>query len=140
MNIKDFLQTLVGPEGRYFRWLWEPNEVLSHLLRSANITMKRRSAVEIINGQRRLPAKYMRTYLNNGGLSRLVDDLCAFVTYYPSTAMLLDIHTRIHMAVAASNWSPTQITALDHYYVADKPTRDQIAIYIAHVIHTLICS
>ena len=140
MSINDFLQTLVGPKGRYFRWLWEPNDVLKHMLRSAKITIKCRRAVEIINGQCPLHAKYMRTYLDNGGLSRLVDDLCAFVAYYPSTAMLLDIHTRIHMAVAASNWSSRQITALDHYYVADKPTRDQIAIYFAHVMHTIICS
>lgn len=140
MSINDFLQILVGPKGRYFRWLWEPNDILKHMLRSAQITMNHRRAVIIINGQRPLQAKYMRPYLNNGGLSRLVDDLRAFVTYYPSIAMLLDIYTRIHIAVAASNWSSTQIASLDHYYVVGMPTRDQIAIYFAHVMHTIICS
>ena len=140
MKIHELIQILVGPSGRFLRGLWEPDEILANLLWSADVTVSRTIAVQIINGKRSLPARYIKPYLAYGGLSMLEIDLNAFVAHYHSHAMLIDTCTRIHLAVAASNWSPETIATLDSYYVADAPSREQIAIYIAHVMYAIICS
>ena len=140
MTLDELLQLLVGPAGRYLRGLWEPHEVLSNLLWSANIPIRRTAAVRIINGQRSLPVKCTKPYRVDGGLAILEEDLCAFMAHYHSTAMVRDIYIRINMAVVESDWSPEQIAALDEYHIVNASSRDQIASYIARVMYAIICA
>lgn len=139
MKIQVLLQTLVGTGGRYLRGKWSPEEILHRLVKSADVYVSRTVAVHVINGQTPFRRTYTKIYRNNG-IDLLEKDLKAFVKGYHSTAMVRDIHARIHMAVEASEWSPEQIAALDEYYIVDDPSRDQIAIYIAHVMYAIICS
>lgn len=141
MTIQHILALAVGHSGQHFRGYWYPEEVLENLFpHTIRDKTKRKVATQIINAQRKLPARYTDPYRDRGGLEQIEKDVRNFVGHYCSVAMVRDIHIRIHMAVAASDWSPSQINALDHYYIADDPSRDQIAIYIAHVMYAIICS
>jgi len=141
MTTQQILHHLVGPGAQYLRGKWEPDEVLHRLLLSADIYVSRTVAVQIINGHKSISAEYIKDYRGDHGITLLENDLKAFVKGYHSTTMIRDIHTKIHMAVAASGWSPEQIAALDHHYVAVDPSRDQVAVYIAHVMYAAItCS
>ena len=140
MTKQHLIHRLVGPSGHYLSGLWEPQEVLINLFWSADVATSRTIAVQIINGHRPLPAKYNKTYRGNNGLSVLETDLWAFLQHYHSTAMLIDICVQIHTTVVTSDWSHEQIAALEVYYTADNPSRDQIAIYITHVMYSIICT
>ena len=141
MTIQHILALAVGHSGQYFKGYWYPEEVLENLFpHTAAHKTKRYVATQIINDQRKLPARYTDPYRVKGGLEQIEKDVRNFVGHYCSVAMVRDIHIRIHMDVVASSWSPAQITALDKYYIADNPSRDQVAIYIAHVMHAIICS
>ena len=141
MTIQAIILLIIGPSGRYLRGKWEPDEVLYRLLLSAQICVSRTVAVHVINGHKPFRDTYTKIYRRDHGITLLEDDLIAFAKGYHSTAMVRDIQSQVHTAVAASDWSAAQIAALDHHYVAVNPSRDQVAVYIAHVMYAAItCS
>lgn len=141
MDIQELILMLVGPAGCYLRGKWEPDEVLHRLLLSAQICVSRPVAVHVINGHKPIRNAYTKIYRGNNGIKLLENDLIAFARGYHSTAMVRDIQFQVHTAVAASDWAAEQIAALDHHYVAVNPSRDQVAVYIAHVMYAAItCS
>jgi hypothetical protein len=95
-------------------------------------------AVEIINMQRVLPARYMRPYRGKQGLSWLLVSTRKFVEYYHSEDMLVDIYNRVHNEVSKSSWSTDKITLVDSTYVETNPALDDTAAYFATVIYQII--
>lgn len=141
MEIQSIVHILVGPAGCYLRSRWQPNDVLRNMFRSADICVSKTVAAHIINGYTPFSHSYKKCYLSDNGITLLTVDLTNFVLAYRSISMIKDIQLRIHTAVAASDWPAEQIAELDKYYIVSDPSRDQIAVYIAHVMHAAItCS
>lgn len=154
MTIALFFQITVGPCGRYLRGGLRPDEILNALFPHAGKRRKKEGtgtedvdvlkkvrdqiAVEIINAQRALPARYIRLYRGNQGLAWLMDSTRNFVAHYHSEDMLVDIYNRVHNEVAKSSWSRDKIAVVDSTYVNTNPTMDDIATYLANVIYQII--
>lgn len=139
MTMYQIFHHLLGPGGRYLRGKWGPEEILHRLLKSEDIYVSRAVAVQVINGQKPFRRVYSKNY-HEKGIELLQNDLKAFVKGYHSTALIRDICTQIHTVVATSDWTPEEIAAVERYYVMENPSRDQIAIYIAHVMYMIMCS
>lgn len=154
MTIALFLQTTVGPCGRYLRGGLSPNEILDVLFPHATkrrktagkqvsdvTTLKKvrdQIAVQIINAQRALPARYTRPYRGAKGLAWLKESTREFVMYYHSEDMLVDIYNHTHKQVSTSSWSPATIAVVNSTYVNTNPSMDDIATYLATVIYHII--
>ena len=154
MTIALFLQTTVGPCGRYLRGGLSPDEILDTLFSHAGKRRKKAGkqvedakavskvrdhiAVQIINAQRALPTRYTKSYRGKQGLARLLESTHKFVKYYHSEDMLVDIYKRVHKEVAKSSWSPAKIALVDSTYVNTNPSLDDIATYLANVIYQII--
>ena len=154
MTIALFLQTIVGPCGRYLRGGLSPNEILDTLFSRAGKRRKKAGfemddikalsrvrdqiAVEIINAQRALPARYMRPYHSKQGLAWLNESTRKFLDYYHSEDMLVDIYNRVHTEVSKSSWSTDKIAVVDSTYIDTNPSLDDIAAYFANVIYQII--
>ena len=154
MTIALFLQTTVGPCGRYLRGGLSPDEILDTLFSHEGKRRKKAGkqledlkeltkvrdhiAVQIINEQRALPARYMRPYRGKQGLAWLKESTRKFVGYYHSEDMLVDIYNRVYNEVSKSSWSTDKIALVDSTYVDTNPSLDDIATYLANVIYQII--
>ena len=154
MTIALFLQTTVGPCGRYLRGGLRPDEILDTLFSHAGKRRKKAGkqaedakavskvrdhiAVQIINAQRALPARYTRPYRGAKGLAWLKESTRKFVMYYHSEDMLVDIYNRVHKEVSKSSWSTDKIAVVDSTYIDTNPSLDDIAAYFANVIYQII--
>lgn len=154
MTMALFLQITVGPCGRYLRGGLSPNEILDTLFPHAAKRRKKAGprvedvkdlkqvrnhiAVQIINAQRALPARYTRPYRSKQGLTWLLESTRDFVEIYHSEDMLVDIYYRVHTAVSKASWSPAKIDLVDSTFVNNDPTLDDIATYFATVIYHII--
>ena len=154
MTIALFFQITVGPCGRYLRGGLRPDEILNALFPHAGKRRKKAGtgtedvdvlkkvrdhiAVEIINAQRALPARYMQPYCGAKGLAWLLESTREFVMYYHSEDMLVDIYNRVHKEVSKSSWSTGKIALVDSTYVDANPSLDDIAAYFANVIYQII--
>ncbi len=133
-----FLELLVGPGGRYLRGIWSPSDILANLFYTVKPQISHAGAVHIINGQVPLTARYVKPYLRIGGFELLIADLQHFVCYYRSTAMLLDICARMHIAVIASDLSAAQIDSLNKHYLTITSSRDDIGTYLAYTLYAIL--
>lgn len=140
MKIERFFALLLGPSGRYLCGLWTPTEVLQHMFPRSNINVSCDVAAKLINGVIPFPEEYWTVYCNEDGLKNLQSDLCEFVKYYHSTAMLRDMHIRLHLEVIGSDLPSEQIDALESYYVPTEPSRYDIGTYFSHVLHSILCN
>ena len=154
MTIALFFQLTVGPCGRYLRGGLRPDEILDTLFSHAGKRRKKAGkqvedakavskvrdhiAVQIINEQRALPARYMRPYRGKQGLAWLKESTRKFVGYYHSEDMLVDIYNRVHKEVSKSSWSTDKIAVVNSNYVNTDPSLDDIATYLANVIYHII--
>lgn len=138
LTIERFFALLLGPSGRYLSGLWTPSEILQHMFPRSKIDVSCDVAARIINGVLPFPAIYAAAYCDEDGLNNLKFDLCEFVKRYHSRAMLQDMNLRLHLEVISSELPAEQIAELECYYVTDNPSRYDIGIYFAHILHYLL--
>lgn len=96
------------------------------------------SACKYINGSANFPKKLRRMYIAPGGDALLYTNITNMISACPCVSHLVDMQAEIYKVILNCPLPQETYTQLASLYISEQPTTDNIARFLAAVLHYAI--